>query len=164
MPKNPTKEQLLHSLLQQDSVKGVEVKEISPEKGRGVFTTETFKKGRVVCFYGGELITKQEGLQRETHYALGGNYLFYFNLGSKSHCIDANCDSGDVGRLINHSITDANLKPEAALIDNKATVYFVCKEDIQCGSELLYDYGDRRKEVLEKEPWLARSAALDNHT
>lgn len=31
------------------------------------------------------------------------------------------------------------------------------KEDIPAGTELKFDYGDRRKRVVEEEPWLIQT-------
>ena len=59
-----------------------------------------------------------------------------------------------MGRLINHSKISQNVKPVVVSIDNTPRIVFVASKTIKAGEELLYDYGDRRREVIEKFPWL----------
>ena len=77
---------------------------------------------------------------------------FYFC----SFSIDATTDDGSFGRLINHSRLNSNLKAKSIQIDNSLFVYFVANKDININDELLYDYGDRRKECLLSYPWLKK--------
>jgi hypothetical protein len=60
-----------------------------------------------------------------------------------------------LGRLVNHSIENANLK--AKVFDHKGEprILFFAIKDINPGDELLYDYGERRPEVVKDFPWLA---------
>lgn len=57
-------------------------------------------------------------------------------------------------RLINHSKKKANLLPKLVTVDNTPRLIFIAKNDIDCGEELLYDYGDRTKESIKSHPWL----------
>ncbi len=73
--------------------------------------------------------------------------------------IDATADvpnwSG-FGRLINHSRSRPNLKP-VVIVDTLNVPHIVLysgKKDIEAGSELLFDYGDRDKTSLQYFPWL----------
>lgn len=143
----------MNKLVHQESIPGIRIVEIPP-KGRGLIALRHFEKGTVLCFYEGDLKTQAEGLQKETEQKLGGNYMFYFTLNSKKYCVDATEDRGQYGRFINHSITEENLKPAATFLNGTPQIYFVCKKDIEAGSEFLYDYGERRKNVLQKETFL----------
>ena len=58
------------------------------------------------------------------------------------------------GKLINHSKKKANLLPKVVTVDNTPRLIFIAKKDIDCGQELLYDYGDRNKESIKSHPWL----------
>ena len=60
-------------------------------------------------------------------------------------CVDAANDNGQLGRIINHSRTYANLKSEISTHNEKQHLVFFAKSDIQKGQELLFDYGDRSK-------------------
>ena len=62
-----------------------------------------------------------------------------------------------MGRLINHSARRNNLITKSFYIDDKPVLCFFAKYDITEGTELLYDYGDRRKEALSSHPWLVES-------
>ena len=59
-----------------------------------------------------------------------------------------------MGRLINHSSKLSNLKPEVVLIDERPRIIFMAAKTIAAGTELLYDYGDRRRIIVEQYPWL----------
>ena len=52
--------------------------------GRGVFTTKKFSKGDFLLEYKGELVSEDEGYQREDLYETElGSFLFFFKNGSK---------------------------------------------------------------------------------
>ena len=40
-------------------------------------------------------------------------------------------------------------------IEGEPHLCFFARKEVNVGDELLYDYGDRRKEVLEANEWLA---------
>ena len=69
-------------------------------------------------------------------------------------CIDATTEDETFGRLINHGKKDANLVMKVFLVNNAPRVVFLASRDIAIGDELLYDYGEKRKEVLQENPWL----------
>ena len=55
-----------------------------PEKGRGVLAKRKYNAGDYVCEYDGELITYNEGRQRESEYDQSmGCYLYFFEYNSK---------------------------------------------------------------------------------
>ncbi len=67
--------------------------------------------------------------------------------------IDATAEDGSLGRLINHS-WPGNLKPRVVTIDDKPKIFFYASANIDIGQQLFYSYGEKRKEVIEKNPWL----------
>ncbi|KRZ95674.1 N-lysine methyltransferase SETD8-A [Trichinella sp. T8] len=71
--------------------------------------------------------------------------------------LDATRESVHKGRLLNHSAKGSNLKSKILEVNNRPHVIFLAKRDIEAGEELLYDYGDRRKNAVEANPWLVRS-------
>jgi histone-lysine N-methyltransferase SETD8 len=60
-----------------------------------------------------------------------------------------------MGRLINHSKSQANLSTKTIIVDGAPRLVLFAARDIEANEELLYDYGDRRKESLANHPWLA---------
>jgi hypothetical protein len=56
-------------------------------------------------------------------------------------------------RLINHSKANANLNVKLCNCKTKH-LYFVAKQKITSGTQLLYDYNDTRKHVISKLTWL----------
>lgn len=135
---------------------GFEVKEF-PDKGRGIVTTRTFRRGEFVLEYYGELIDFEEAKRREGIYTDKENigcYMYYFKYKNKQYCIDATQETDRLGRLVNHS-KKGNLRTRTFLIEDSPHLIFFASRDIQPGEELCYDYGDRRKEALESHPWLA---------
>ena len=103
--------------------------------------------------YFGEMITKKEGVEREESYPEEkGSFIFYF----KDRCVDATEESGRLGRLINHSKTNANVAAELWKVEDVSHIIFKALCDIDEGVELLYDYGDRRKVAVESFPFLKR--------
>jgi histone-lysine N-methyltransferase SETD8 len=119
-------------------------------RGVGVRTLCTIARGECVVSYEGERITKTEAEHREDSYEKRGDqdcYLFFFTGG----VIDAT-DSEHISRFVNHSRVSANLQPR---LKNGAIV-FIAKRDIEVGEELLFDYGDRRRDIVNAFPWLAK--------
>ena len=70
------------------------------------------------------------------------------------HSIDATKDRLSIGRLINHSRTNPNLIPKVIELDGKPRLYFVASKKIAKNEELLYNYGEIRKDVVKKNRWL----------
>ena len=73
---------------------------------------------------------------------------------SKGYCVDATREDGKLGRLINHSKKDANIFMKVFIVNDAPRVVFLASKDISVGDEIQYDYGEKRKEVLRKNPWL----------
>ena len=126
-------------------------------KGRGVVAEKNFSHGEFVIEYRGELITIEEAKIREAKYAsqnISDSYMYYFKNKGVRLCIDATIESSDMGRLINHSRTKANLTTRIILVHGTPRLVFFAKGHIKKNSELLYDYGDRRKQAQQFHPWL----------
>jgi len=58
------------------------------------------------------------------------------------------------GRLINHSRKNSNCQPKVFVIRDQPRLILVASRDIEIGEELYYDYGERRKDIIETFPWL----------
>ena len=70
--------------------------------------------------------------------------------------MDATNDHGGLGRLINHSKTEANVVTKVFEIDGCPHLCLIAAKDIEKGEELQYDYGDRRKVATKPFPWLIK--------
>ena len=129
--------------------------DVGGEKGLGVVATESLRKGEIVCSYPGQLISGDLGMERfHTYNKLLGSYLYFFDHGGKRKCIDATC-SGGVGRFINHSRKQQNLKPVCMTAgDGTPSIQFKLLRDVAPGQELLYDYGERDPSIHAIFPWL----------
>ena len=68
--------------------------------------------------------------------------------------IDATKDTGRYGRLVNHSRKTPNLVTKVITNGESPRLFLIAKRDIESGVELLYDYGERSKEILKAFPWL----------
>lgn len=135
----------------------LEVRDV-PNKGRGVFTKREFKEGELVVEYVGDLINLKEANRRERDYeeqdhSMKG-YMFYFQAQRKSYCLDATRESDRLGRLINHSCKHPNVKPKLHIVEGTPKLIFIATCDIPSQQELLFDYGEKRKDVLDENPWL----------
>ena len=93
---------------------------------------------------------------RETRYAKRGkgSYLLFFRHDGRGLCIDATTEDDSYGRLINHGKKDANLVMKVFVVGDAPRVAFLASRDIAIGEEILYDYGEKRKDVLQNNPWL----------
>ena len=68
--------------------------------------------------------------------------------------MDATREDVSKGRLINHSKDDANLSMKVFVVNDAPRVVFLASKDISVEHEIQYDYREKRKEVLRKNPWL----------
>ena len=78
----------------------------------------------------------------------------FFRHNSKKLAIDASAEDESFGRLINHSAQDPNVAMKVATVDRNPVIDFIALKPIKEGQEIQYDYGERRKVVLEQNPWL----------
>ena len=138
--------------------KGLKVK-VTPKKGRGIFAGKGFRKGDFVCEYAGELIELDEAKERELEYEKDpeiGSYMYFFEYKSKKYCIDATEETDRLGRLLNHSKTESNVNSKIFAIDDVPHIILRASVNIARGEELLYDYGDRRRRIVDDHSWLAK--------
>jgi histone-lysine N-methyltransferase SETD8 len=131
---------------------------VLPDAGRGVFSKIKFREGDIVCEYEGELIGKKELERRQKMYNKNpekyGSYVFEFCAGNKIMAIDATTAYRTFGRLINHSAKYMNVKPVKFRMRTGWGIQFVALRDIVDGEQLLYEYGEKRHDIVEANPWL----------
>ena len=85
-------------------------------------------------------------------YYLHASNLFRYFLFLSS--VDATCDNGRLGRLVNHSSRPPNVKTTIVEVDDSPHLILTAAKDIMAKEELLYDYGGRSKDSIESHPWL----------
>ena len=128
------------------------------EKGRGVKTNKDIVKGECVIEYFGELISVKEAKLREEIYInknMTESYTMYFKYKEKTWAIDAQSEKNKtMGRLINHSKKRNNLNPIVFEHNGVPKVIMIANKDIPKNSELLYDYGENRKDIIDNNCWL----------
>lgn len=150
------KQKALEEALLSGKEEGLEVQEVEG-KGRGVFAKIDFTRGQFVCEYAGELINYETAKEREKFYegkTEFGCYMYYFNFKDKKYCVDATKESGRLGRLLNHSRTEANCVTRLVSIKDRPYLILETNRDVKVGEELLYDYGERSKDILQFHQWL----------
>jgi len=143
-------------LIEDDSELGLK-EDYFPEKGKGVVTTKSFKKGEFVLEYVGDIIDIASAEKREIEYSEDetiGSFMFYFKYKEKTYCLDGTLDSGRLGRLLNHSCKHPTLIAKVITVEELPRLIFVAFRDIEIGEELLFDYGERDEEAIKEFPWL----------
>ena len=83
-----------------------------------------------------------------------GSYILFFTHDSRRLAIDSTEENGTFGRLINHSSKSPNVVMKVVKVERQPVVVFVALQDIEENSELMYDYGERRREVLQENAWM----------
>ncbi|CAF0799109.1 unnamed protein product [Rotaria sp. Silwood1] len=145
------------SFIESQCEDGLEARDTGTIKGRGVYTTKKFFRNDYIVEYAGELVTQSEAKKRETLYGRNhdiGCYMYYFKWGEKVFCVDATEETNRLGRLINHSRKNSNCQPKVFVVRDQPRLILVALRDIDIGEELFYDYGERRKDIVEAFPWL----------
>ncbi|CAD5230045.1 unnamed protein product [Bursaphelenchus okinawaensis] len=133
---------------------------ICGEKGRGLIAMRPFIRGEFVVEYKGPLVDYPEAVKREAEYAKDpsiGSYMYFFKYQERRMCVDATAETPYKGRLLNHSVMRPNLRPKVLDFGHFICVGLFALRDIEVGEELLYDYGDRTRCTVEKNPWLLNS-------
>lgn len=115
----------LDKKLKSNCIEGLAVIIITENRGRGIITTRAFKKGE-----------------------------FLVNFEDEHYCIDATQETDKLGRFINHSREQTNIDPKIIKINSQPRLYLQAKIHISDGTEILYDYRDRRKDILKSHAWL----------
>ncbi|EAN33525.1 N-lysine methyltransferase SETD8-A [Theileria parva strain Muguga] len=132
----------------------------NPQKGRGVYAAYKIHKDDFLMEYKGELITEKVANFRNNKYNKSkkykGSFIFFFKHNGTRYGIDATEEDISFGpaRLVNHSRKNANIVPKTLLSNNYPRLIFIAKRDIECGEELLVDYGERDPSVIKDNPWL----------
>ncbi|XP_954446.1 uncharacterized protein TA21435 [Theileria annulata] len=132
----------------------------NPQKGRGVYAAYKIQKEDFLMEYKGELITEKVANFRNNKYNKSkkykGSFIFFFKHNGTRYGIDATEEDISFGpaRLVNHSRKNANIVPKTLLSNNYPRLIFIAKRDIECGEELLVDYGERDPSVIKDNPWL----------
>ena len=150
--RNKKKEDIdnLHSNILENVTHGLTIIDCG-EIGRGIETTKSFKRSEYIATYCGELVDRFEAERREIEYAIEFEedrcYTYYFRYNEQVWCYDATEDDGSFGRLINHSKLKPNIHSKVEVINDTPYVYFKALKDIPVGTELRYDYGDRKSKL-----------------
>jgi hypothetical protein len=150
--------QLLQKAIQSGKTDGLVVR-MFKGKGRGIVADRIFKSGDFVVEYKGQLMGKEAAKRREDQYDSKGHYkgyMFFFKHQDRGWCVDATAESGDLGRLINHSC-NFNLVPRIVEVEGFPHIALIASQTITAGSEIVYDYAETRPSVLKANPWLSRS-------
>ncbi|CAL8235805.1 unnamed protein product [Arctogadus glacialis] len=137
-----------------------EVKWINDYKGCGVFACAPIEKGSFVLEYRGELISQYERDKRQGEYTEKQNaFLFDFEWNNGSWCLDASCEDGSLGRLVNDANRSPNCKMRKMTVQCKPDLCLFAIENIQAESEITYNYGE------SLWPWraLAPSGVIPAH-
>ena len=148
---NRRKERVVWDKLDED----LEVK--VTDKGRSVFAKRSFGLGEIVAEYKGEFISPEQFKDKAEEAESSGNCFFFeFLFRGKKYAIDARQEDETKGRLINHSKKFPNVKPivDSCLKKGNPVLFFKAIREVEKGTELLYDYQERRKAVIQKYPWL----------
>ncbi|CAK9818133.1 Histone-lysine N-methyltransferase SETMAR [Anthophora quadrimaculata] len=113
------------------------------QKGLGLFTTKSIRRGQFICEYAGEVISIEEARRRVEENKYSMNYVLVVSehIGDRVivTCIDPKY-FGNIGRYSNHSCEpNADLVP----IRVEGTVPRLClfaSRDIQIGEEITFNY------------------------
>jgi hypothetical protein len=124
-----------------------------PSSGTGLYTTAEFKKGDIVCSYGGALMHRDEYKIMSLKQPLKTNYIVSVphEKGSSTFVIDGRLQFGfSMGRFANEpdNVSKANVTPEWIITskgpkDNKHTGFIGMKasKPIPAGAEVFFNYG-----------------------
>jgi SET domain-containing protein len=124
--------------------------------GRGVFATETIRRGTVIVEYKGQRASWDEAMERPDSDPDDSAHTFLFQL-DDGRVIDARI-RGNAARWINHSC-DPNCR---TFEDERGRVFIEAKRKIRPGEELAYDYRlqiDGRLSKRERAQYACRCGA-----
>lgn len=71
-----------------------------------------------------------------------------------SYSVDASRESGRLGRLINHSKTQCNASTKVVELKGTPYLCLFASRDISVVEEVLFDYGEMKRDVVDSLPWL----------
>ncbi|XP_048829709.1 uncharacterized protein LOC125724016 isoform X2 [Brienomyrus brachyistius] len=139
---SPLNDAISHVATKTDKSTKLEIKYISPLKGRGVFTLAPFLHGDFIVEYRGELINFAESSRRrEVYHKSCTVFMFDFKWSSRTWCIDASIEDGSFGRLVNDDHRNPNCRMKVIKVDGKPHLCLFALRDIKEGEEITYDYG-----------------------
>ncbi len=128
---------------------GITVKE-SPIEGKGLFATEDFSKGQVLCSYGGDLEFKVDVPRKN----IPSTYIVELEKGGNGRVIVGDHEDGDVGLYANSVVPgEDDTNKLNAKLDTDTAVFMIekgkwrarfaikAKKEIPKGAEILVDYG-----------------------
>ena len=127
-----------------------------PGRDQGVIATCSFPPNHYLCNYEGSTYCGKSSRSYLRRKIIEAEVQEDMSIPVTEYCISyehqnqhITIDSADttmygqtLGRLINHTRTHTNIKPEPYIIDGKATLVFKTLRQINIKEELLYDYGD----------------------
>ncbi len=133
-------------ILAKEKLPGLEIREVA--EGRGVFATQDFTKGQLVCNYGGILLDEDYVKNQLIDDDEKNKYLVEM---TEKKCDDwvtlyLNHDetTSSMGKFINHSRIHANITYRVYVRKNlDLDVVFFAKCAISEGTELLWNYGNK---------------------
>ncbi|KAK3539860.1 hypothetical protein QTP70_014507 [Hemibagrus guttatus] len=135
---------------------GFDVKYISSDKGRGVFSCVHFNKGDFLVEYRGQLINILFVCDHIPvyHDALKV-FMFEFRFNGKLLCVDAAREDGSLGRLVNDDHINPNSNMKIITVKGKPHLCLIATRSINPGEEITYNYGD------SEWPWRSKVLCYD---
>ncbi|GAA6089219.1 uncharacterized protein LOC125141181 isoform X1 [Tachysurus ichikawai] len=133
---SPLTDAIYYVTTKSDKTSKLEVKYISSEKGRGIFTLTSFGKGKFVAEYRGEMIDFIESQRRRRIYHDAcGVFMFDLEWRGKTWCIDAAKEDGSFGTVMEDNPAENNVQEKqqplqsTSLLDhNTATIASVTEQ------------------------------------
>ena len=115
---------------------------------RGIYASQNIKKGKIIIYYKGKIITKKE-TEKNPKYD-NGKAIYLFNLNSR-YDLDGDFEYNDA-RLINHTCN-----PNCEVAGKGLKLWIFALRDIEKGEELSYDYGFGFDEDFKQFPCKCRA-------
>ncbi|XP_035670628.1 histone-lysine N-methyltransferase set-1-like [Branchiostoma floridae] len=115
--------------------------------GLCAIASETIRRGSIVAEYRGQRLSDEQAHVRLANMPDGehAKLLWVYTNGKPPTVIDGSRSDHNPAALINHSRNNANLKASTVTgghLDGPAVI-LIAKRDIACGTELLFDYGEK---------------------
>ena len=122
----------------------VQIVEGLPE-GKGVQARVEIPRGRFVCNYGGDLLSRKEGI---SYMDRDGDFCFLYEFSYDQNgknviaFFNHNSTTFSVGKFINHSRPHFNVIPRVFFRSSgKPEIMFISTCLIEAGDQILFDYG-----------------------
>lgn len=126
---------------------GLSIKAAGKNEGRGVFATQSFRKGTVICNYGGVDVTEEDAESMLLPFEDKCDYLVElvenYKGTTKRFFLNHTEESETYGKLLNHSKLHPNLNVKVVVTrENRLDILFLAKHKISVNDQLVWDYGD----------------------